>query len=306
MNAPSRSPLSAIGSLAMPRSVFITSRDGLKLHARVFGPEHSPALPVVCLPGLARTHLDFIELAEALADDPAQPRRVVALDYRGRGLSDYDSDWKRYDIRVELDDVLQQLTALGIGEAVFVGTSRGGLITMALGAARPAIIRGVVLNDIGPVIEAAGLIRIRGYIGKLPAPRGYGEAAEILKRFFGSQFTAFGPTQWETMARRTWKETPGGLVTDYDVKLMKTLEVLDLEAPLPVLWPYFDALKHAPMLVLRGENSDLLSPATLAGMGERHPDCATHTLPGQGHAPVLGSADVLIRVRRLIARAEKR
>ncbi len=297
---------SVMASIPSPRSIFITSRDGLKLHARVFGPEYSPALPVVCLPGLARTHLDFLELAEALAHDPARPRRVVALDYRGRGRSDYDSDWKRYDIRVELDDVMQQLAGLGIGEAVFVGTSRGGLITMALGAARPAMIRGAVLNDIGPVIDASGLIRIRGYIGKLPAPRGYGEAADILKRFFGSQFTAFGPAQWETMARRTWKETPDGLVTDYDVKLMKTLEVLDLEAPLPVLWTYFDALKHAPMLALRGENSDLLSAATLVAMGERHPDCAIHTVTGQGHAPMLGSADVLIRVRRVIAKAEKR
>ena len=289
-----------------PRSVFTTSRDGLRLHARVFGPEFSPHLPVICLPGLARTHLDFLELATALADAPTRPRRVVALDYRGRGLSDYDSDWTHYDIRIELDDVMQQLAALGIGHGIFVGTSRGGLLTMAMAAARPAMIKGAVLNDIGPVIEAAGLIRIRGYIGKLPQPQSYAEAANILMRFFGAQFTAFGPGQWEMMARRTWKEQEGKLVTDYDPQLMKTLEILDLEAPLPVLWPYFDGLKHVPMLVIRGGNSDLLSPATLVEMGQRHPDCATHTLPGQGHAPMLGSADVVVRVNRLIAKAEKK
>lgn len=296
----------ALNASTPPRSVFTTSRDGLKLHARVYGPEFSPHLPVICLPGLARTHLDFHELALALADDPAKPRRVVALDYRGRGLSDYDSDWTHYDLRIELDDVLQQLAALGIGHGIFVGTSRGGLLTMAMGAARPAMIKGAVLNDIGPVIEAAGLIRIRGYIGKLPQPQSHAEAANILMRFFGAQFTAFGQSQWDVMARRTWKEENGKLVTDYDSRLMKTLEVLDLEAPLPVLWPYFDGLKHVPMLVIRGENSDLLSPATLAEMGQRHPDCATYTIPGQGHAPMLGSADVIVRVNRMIAKAEKK
>ncbi len=164
MNAPLPAPL----ALAAPRSVFITSRDGLRLHARVYGPEGAAGLPVLCLPGLARTHMDFHELALALGSDAERPRRVVCVDYRGRGLSDYDSDWRRYDIRVELDDVMQQMAALGLGEAVFVGTSRGGLITMAMGAARPAVIKGAVINDIGPVIEAAGLMRIRGYVGRLP------------------------------------------------------------------------------------------------------------------------------------------
>ncbi len=106
------------------------------------------------------------------------------------------------------------------------------------------------------------------------------------------------------MARRTWKETERGLVTDYDPALMKTLDQLDLEAPLPVLWPYFDALKHAPMLAIRGENSDIISAATHAEMGRRHPDCALHTAPGQGHAPILGTPDVVAKVKRLIAKAE--
>jgi pimeloyl-ACP methyl ester carboxylesterase len=300
MNAP-LPPLAA----AAARSAFITSRDGLKLHARIYGPEASARLPVLCLPGLARTHQDFHELALALAHDAQAPRRVVCVDYRGRGLSDYDSDWKRYDIRVELDDVAQQMAGLGLEHAVFVGTSRGGLITMAMGAMRPGAIKGVVINDIGPVIEAAGLIRIRSYVGKLPQPRDFAAAADILKRFFGSQFTAFGPADWETMARRTWKETPQGLAPDYDPALMKMLDQLDLEAPLPILWPYFDALKHAPMLAIRGENSDIISAATHAEMGRRHPDCALHVAQGQGHAPVLGTPDVVAKVKRLIARVER-
>ena len=143
-------------------SRFFSASDGLRLHARDYGPLASPALPVVCLPGFARTAADFHEVALALSQDEAKPRRVLAADYRGRGLSAYDSNWKNYDIRVELDDLLQVLVAAGIDRAVFIGTSRGGLLTMALAAARPAVIKGVVFNDVGPVIDARGLLRCVG------------------------------------------------------------------------------------------------------------------------------------------------
>lgn len=158
-------------------SVFVTTTDGLRLHARDYAPADggTARLPVVCLPGLSRTASDFHALALALTGDTKAPRRVLALDYRGRGRSDYDPDWRRYDPRVELGDLMQVLAALGVGEAVFVGTSRGGILTMALSAARPALIRGAVLNDIGPVVEAKGLIRIRGYVGKLPTPSTFAE-----------------------------------------------------------------------------------------------------------------------------------
>lgn len=286
-------------------SLFVTARDGLRLHTRDYGPLASPALPVVCLPGLARTSADFHELALALSQDEAHPRRVLALDYRGRGLSDYDTDWRNYDIRVELDDVMQVLVAAGIDEAVFVGTSRGGLLTMAMAAARPGPIRGVVFNDIGPVIDARGLLRIRGYVGKLPLPRSYDEGAEILKRLSDQQFPSLGDAEWQQMARRTWTDRDGTFRSDYDPRLMKALEELDLEAPLPVLWTYFAALSHVPVLAIRGENSDLFDEKTLAEMAERHPDCETFVAPGQGHAPLLGSRDMIRRIGRLVARAEK-
>lgn len=287
-------------------SFFISARDGLKLHARDYRPLASRALPVVCLPGLARTAADFHELALALSADDAHPRRVLALDYRGRGLSDYDKDWTNYDIRVELDDMLQMLAAAGIEQAVFVGTSRGGLLTMALAAARPALIRGVVMNDIGPVMDARGLLKIRGYVGKLPMPRSYQEGAEILKRLGDQQFTAFGDAEWDMMARRTWTDRSGRFATDYDPNLMKVLEALDLEAPLPILWNYFEGLYHVPLLAIRGANSDLMPAETLAEMGRRHPDCETFTAPGQGHAPLLGTRDMVRRIEKLIAKAEKK
>lgn len=285
---------------------FISARDGLKLHARDYGPLASPSLPVVCLPGFARTAADFHELALALSQDKAKPRRVLALDYRGRGRSDYDKTWANYDIRVELDDMMQLLTAAGIEQAVFVGTSRGGLLTMALAAARPALIKGAVLNDVGPVIDARGLLRIRGYVGKLPTPRSYTEGAEILKRLSDQQFPLFGDAEWRMMAQRTWTEHEGRLVPDYDPNLMKVLEELDFEAPLPVLWDYFAGLNAVPLLAIRGANSDLLAEKTLLEMGKRHPDCETFVAPGQGHAPLLGSKDMIRRVGKLIARAEKR
>ena len=287
-------------------SRFVTARDGLKLHLRDYGPLEATALPVVCLPGFARTAADFHELALALAQDEARPRRVLALDYRGRGLSDYDRNWKNYDIRIELDDLMQVLIAMGIEQAVFVGTSRGGLLTMALAAARPAVIRGAVLNDVGPVIDARGLLRIRGYVGKLPTPRSFSEGAEILKRLSDQQFPALSEAEWEIMARRTWTDRDGALRPDYDTRLMKMLEELDLEAPLPVLWTYFDGLKEVPLLAIRGANSDLLAEKTLQEMAERHPDCEVHTVPGQGHAPLLGSKEMSRRIGKLIARAERR
>ncbi|WP_377847330.1 alpha/beta fold hydrolase [Bosea sp. UC22_33] len=287
-------------------SRFVSASDGLKLHFRDYGPLAATALPVICLPGFARTAADFHELALALSQDEAKPRRVLALDYRGRGLSEYDKNWKNYDIRVELDDLVQGLIAGGIEQAVFVGTSRGGLLTMALAAARPAMIRGVVFNDVGPVIDARGLLRIRGYVGKLPTPRSFQEGAEILKRLSDQQFPILGEAEWEVMARRTWTDRDGSLKPDYDIKLMKVLEELDLEAPLPVLWPYFDALKAVPLLAIRGANSDLLAEKTLEEMAERHPDCETYTAPGQGHAPLLGAKDMIRRITKLVARAERR
>ncbi len=285
------------------RDLFVTASDGLRLYSRDYGPLSGTALPVVCLSGLARNSEDFHTLAEALSTDAARPRRVLALDYRGRGRSDWDADWTHYDISTELNDVLQVLAAAGIEKAVFIGTSRGGLITMALNAARPELLAGVVLNDVGPVIEAKGLIRIRNYVGKLPSPNTFEEASHILKQLSGAQFPAFGPEQWMSMARGTWHETNGRLVLNYDPNLMKPLQALDLEAPMPDLWHLFDGLASIPVLAIRGENSDLLSAQTLAEMRARHPNLAAMIAPGQGHAPLLAGS-LIHAIEALILEAE--
>jgi pimeloyl-ACP methyl ester carboxylesterase len=164
-------------------------------------------LPVVCLPGLARTSADFHALALALSNDEARPRRCSPWTTAAAAALSGDKDWRNYDVRVEFGDVLQVLTAAGIAEAVFVGTSRGGLITMALAAARPALIRAAVLNDIGPVIERSGLLRIRAYVGKLPQPSTFAEAAAILRKLSGGHFPAFDDAQWEALARGTCRRS---------------------------------------------------------------------------------------------------
>ncbi|WP_046864914.1 alpha/beta fold hydrolase [Microvirga massiliensis] len=262
----------------------------MRLYARDYGPILSGTTPVICLPGLSRNSVDFHALALKLAHHPDHPRRVLALDYRGRGRSQYDNDWRRYDVRVETNDVLQMLAAAGIERASFVGTSRGGLIIMGLAAMRPGLIEKVVLNDIGPVIDPKGLIRIKGYVGRLPVPRDFREAGRILKQISGTQFPRLPSEKWEEMARGTWREEKGRLVLDYDPRLLKTLELLDLEQPLPALWGLFEGLKPIPVLALRGANSDLLGAETLAAMAEFHPKLKAITVPDEGHAPFLDGA----------------
>lgn len=285
------------------RDLFVSAADGLRLYARDYGPDRGDALPVVCLPGLTRTSEDFHDLAETLSTDSSYPRRVLSLDYRGRGRSDWDRDWRNYDVRIELNDTLQVLTVAGIEKAVFVGTSRGGLITMALSAARPTLIEGAVLNDVGPVLEAKGLKRIRGYVGKLPTPRTMQEAAQILRQISGSGFPRYTEHQWERMARGAWREEEGQLILNYDPKLMKPLEALDLESPLPDLWPLFEGLKPFPVLAIRGANSDLLTAETLQAMQERHPRLTAMTVPDEGHAPSL-EGRLIQSIGQFIVKAE--
>jgi pimeloyl-ACP methyl ester carboxylesterase len=280
---------------------YVTARDGLRLHLREYGERTAPGLPIVCLPGLARTAADFDALAAALADDLQQPCRVLALDYRGRGLSDHDPNPGNYSIPVELDDVLSVLTARAVGPAVFVGTSRGGLILMALAALRPGIIAGAVLNDIGPVIEPQGLMRIKGYVGKLPAPRDFADGAEILRRLFAAQFPNLGDADWLASARRTWREDDRRLVLTYDPRLAHALAAIDPGHPLPPLWAQFDALAQMPLMVIRGANSDLLSAATVEAMRARRGEMTLIEIPDQGHAPLLAEADTIARIAAFVA-----
>jgi len=282
-------------------SRFITAPDGLKLHVRDYGSRVAPRLPVVCLPGLARTAEDFHPLACALASDAAAPRRVLALDYRGRGLSDHDRNPKNYAIPVELADAIAVLAACEAAPAVIVGTSRGGLIAMALAAVQPGAIAGIVLNDIGPAIEAKGLMRIKGYVGKLPQPRSFEDGAEILRRLSDAQFPKLDGAAWLAAAKRNWREQNGRLVTTYDTALARNLKAIGPDQPIPAMWPQFDALGRLPLLVIRGANSDILSSATVAAMQARHSGMDLFEVPDQGHAPLLAEPDTIGKIASFAA-----
>jgi pimeloyl-ACP methyl ester carboxylesterase len=281
---------------AGPLSSFVTAQDGLRLHVREWGRRGAGVVPVFCLPGLARTVADFEPLATTLADDRARPRRVLALDSRGRGKSEYDRKAANYTLEVELADLLAVLTALEIGKAVFVGTSRGGILIMLLGAARPTALAGCVLNDIGPVIEPEGLARIKGYVGRLPQPVSFKDGAVILRKLFGSQFTALQEGDWLAFARRTFREEGDRMVPNYDVRLATILQDVDLEQPLPTLWKEFDSLARVPMMVVRGGNSDILSGATVEAMRRRRASLELVTVPDQGHAPLLADCATIGRI----------
>jgi pimeloyl-ACP methyl ester carboxylesterase len=295
--------------MALPQlrfqSRFFSTFDGLTLHIRDYGSALDPGLPVVCLPGLARTTADFGPLASALASGLAgDRRRVLALDYRGRGLSDYDRNWRHYTLPIENDDILTVLAAAGVDRAIFFGTSRGGLHTMFLSAARPSLIAAAVLNDIGPILEPRGMARIRSYIGKLPPPRSQADAVDLLKRMMSEQFSGLSEADWQAYAKITFADEEGRFGPRYDPKLKKQLGSLDLEQPLPDLWPQFDSLRHIPLLVIRGQNSDLLSEQTLAEMRLRHPGCETYVVAGQGHPPLLLDDSSIARICAFVAKVE--
>jgi pimeloyl-ACP methyl ester carboxylesterase len=292
---------SSVGDI--PYSAFVTATDGLRLHARCYGRPGTTGIPVVCLPGLARTAADFDVLATALSRDGPHPRRVVALDYRGRGLSQYDSNPANYSLPIELADVLAVVTALEALPAVFIGTSRGGILTMLLAAVRPTAIAAAILNDIGPVIEPQGLMRIKSYVGKLPQPRDFEEGAEILRRLFHGQFPKLGLDDWLAGARRIFKEENGHMVTTYDPKLATTMEGIDLEQPIPTLWKEFDALARVPLMVVRGENSDILSKRTVADMTARRAEMQILEVNDQGHAPLLAERETITRIKEFVEAA---
>ena len=282
-------------------SHFITVQDGLKLHARSYGPRACAELPLVCLPGLARTVADFDDIGPALSADPKRTRLVVALDSRGRGRSDYDRKTGNYNLQVELADLMSVLTALAIDRAVFLGTSRGGILSMLLAAARPTLVAGCVLNDIGPVIEAKGLIRIKSYVGKLPQPESFHEGADILRRLFASQFPRLTDDDWVAFAHRTFKDAGGRIVPDYDVKLGTILKGINIDRPLPPLWNAFDALARVPVMVIRGGLSDILSAETVTAMRRRRKRLEVIEVPDQGHAPFLVEPEIAARIASFAA-----
>jgi pimeloyl-ACP methyl ester carboxylesterase len=291
------------GTHGYAKSLFVTAHDGLRLHVREYGSRSSAGIPVVCLPGLARTAADFDELAPALAAGPPA-RHVIAVDSRGRGHSDHDADHANYNCMVELGDIVNVLIALGVGPAIFIGSSRGGVLIMMMAAMHPMAIAGAVLHDVGPVTEAKGFARIKGYLGKLPHPRTYEEGADILRRLLSAQFPKLTDEQWMGSSKRTWHLKHGTLKPAFDVGIANAISGIDVERPLASLWNEFDALGGVPMLAIRGQNSDILSAATMDAMRERRGgNMEAIEVPDQGHAPLL-EGELVRQIVAFVARCQ--
>lgn len=288
------------------REIRFTARDGLRLYGR-----HYPAAatrdgvthrPLVCLAGLTRNSRDFHVIAEALSQRVNTPRDVYTLDYRGRGLSQSDPEWRNYNVPFEAMDVLDFLTVTGLHGAAILGTSRGGIIAMVMGAMQPKAVGPVVLNDIGPVIDQKGLGRISAYVGRIPLPASWTEAGQLVHDMGKRAFPNVSQEECVEVARQWFNDHKGRPAPGYDPALSNALSVLD--GPIPALWPQFETLKRVPVLVLRGENSDILATETVTEMARRHPALSSFTVPAQGHAPLLRDDETIGAVAEFLAATE--
>jgi pimeloyl-ACP methyl ester carboxylesterase len=273
------------------------SNDGLRLHYRDYaGREDRP--PILCFPGLTRNARDYESLAERLAGE----WRVLLVEFRGRGESGYAKDPMTYVPLTYLQDVEALIAAVGIDRFVAIGTSLGGIVTMLLAATGAQRLAGVAFNDVGPEIDAGGLARIRGYVGKAVQHPTWIHAARALAEGNADVFPDYGLEDWLRMAKRLFRlNSAGRIVLDYDMKIAEPFRVPGNEAG-PDMWPTLDGLAGKPVLVVRGEKSDILSEATAAKMIERLPGAALVTVPGVGHAPTLDEPEALAGIERLLAK----
>ena len=272
--------------------------DGLTLHYRDY-PGDSGKPPLLCLHGLTRNARDFAEVA-----DRYSPRfRVITLDFRGRGGSDCDPQPMRYNPLTYARDVLELLDGLNIGEAIFVGTSLGGLVMLTIAAMAPQRIAGSIINDVGPDIDPAGIGRILTYVGKDVRFSSWDEAAAAIAANYGAAFDRYGHDDWLKMAKRNCREEAGEIRFDYDMAIAEPFRTSG-PAPTVDLWPFFATLGSKPLLVVRGAKSDLLTAQTAAKMQAAAPNMTLAIVPGVGHAPELNEPEAVAAIDRFLDQRE--
>lgn len=275
------------------------SGDGVRLHARIYaGPEGSEAKPpVLCMPGLARNARDF----EALAPHVAQQRRAIVIEFRGRGDSAYAKDPMTYVPLTYVQDVVALLDELGIGRFATIGTSLGGLVSMLIAATLPGRLVGAVLNDVGPELQASGLDRIRDYIGAGGSQPTWMHAARAFAELNGAIYPHYAIHDWLRLTKRTHRLTPEGrIVTDYDKQIAAPLRVTGGEAAFD-MWPVYRALGTVPLLILRGELSDILARSAGEKMVAELPQARLVEVAGVGHAPTLDEPEAIAAIDEWIA-----
>ena len=270
------------------------SADGVKLHYRDHdGNRDRP--PILCIPGLTRNARDFEPVAERFAGD----WRVISIDLRGRGGSAFDPDPANYKPMVYVADILKLLDQLGIADAVFVGTSLGGLCTMALALGDRERIAGALLNDIGPAVDNAGIERIMGYVGKPARFASWDAAIDEVSARSSDVYPDYGRAEWERFVRRMAREDGTSVVFDYDLAIAGNFESA---TSAPEIWPLYSALAGRPVTILRGELSDLLSAEVAARMATEIADVELVTVPRVGHAPSFDEPESIAALDRLLSR----
>lgn len=268
-------------------STFTTS-DGLSLYYE----DEGEGLPILCLAGLTRTTRDFDYVTPHL-----QGNRLIKLDYRGRGNSDW-ADPSTYTVPVEVRDVMELLAHLGLAQTAILGTSRGGINGMGLAAAAPDAVLGMAFNDVGPVIEKAGLEPIMAYLGRNPAAKTHEEAAAAMEAI-SPGFANMPDGRWLAEAQLHFKDLGDGLEITYDPKLRDAI-LPAFEAPAPDLWPYFDALASKPMALIWGVNSDLLVERTVREMQAKRSDLILGEVPDRAHIPFLDEPEAVAALHQWI------
>lgn len=277
----------------------LRTADGIMLAFRDYGSRFATQTPILCLAGLTRNSKDFHDLAMALAPE----RRVVCLDARGRGRSDYDETWSNYNLIREVGDILTLLSQEFNKRCIIIGTSRGGLASLIAHGVRRDIIAGIVLNDIGPELEPAGLSRIMDYLGIPPEPLNtWDDAVVAMKASNATGFDGLDDAQWMSWAERTFREDDGVPILDYDLRLRDA--VLQAGSTTADFWPQFRSLVETPVLLLRGENSDLLSVETVQKMRRVKPDMTAVTVRGRGHVPFLDEPEARSAILSFIAEVD--
>jgi pimeloyl-ACP methyl ester carboxylesterase len=272
------------------------SQEGLRLFARVYPAPAAAAPTVVCLHGLMRTGRDFEELATHLAAHS----RVIVPDVRGRGLSARDPNFNNYQIPIYLTDLLRMLAGLAAVRVTLIGTSMGGLMAMVLAAMQPDVVAGIVLNDVGPEVDPAGLARIRGYAGKAPPVRDWAGALAQVRAVYGAALPGLDDARLMELARAGYREDEHGVPQpDADPLIAEPLK--DTSGAAPNLWPLWAAIARVPMLAIRGAQSDILSEAALARMQREKPDLRTLSVANRGHAPLLDEPECIAAIEEFLA-----
>ncbi len=268
------------------------SRDGLKLFARNYQHE-APRATILCIPGLTRNSADFSELCEHLAIN----YRVIAVELRGRGKSEYDTNPLNYHPELYVDDVVALLDSLELTSVILIGTSLGGLISMILTALQPERVAAVIMNDIGPETSQVGVDRIKNYVCNPVRVNSWAQAIDMTQEVFGAEYPDFVDEDWAAFTKNIYREnSKGGPVLNYDPAIGLLMTQQQDNAVAPNLWSAFAAMQTTPLLVIRGRLSDILTTECVEKMQLKKPDMHFIELEDRGHAPLLTETECIVGI----------